>query len=125
MWTIAKVGRAATLIVYYWHDKITHLNVKLLKSARARALSSSCGGQYSMSTSYSLIKLKFDAYGRILFSPFALTSPAWAISYFLRVLVAFCHFVCFGKIIGSTVVQLMKLFYSSQPISMHLVILSC
>ena len=27
-WKIAKVGRAAPLIVYYWHDKITHLNVK-------------------------------------------------------------------------------------------------
>ena len=32
---------------------------------------------------------------------------------FRRVLVAFRHFVFFGKMIGSTVVQLMKLLYSS------------
>ena len=43
--------------VDYLHDKITHLNVKLLISA----LSSSSGGQFSMSISYFLFKLKFGA----------------------------------------------------------------
>ena len=44
--------------LFYWHAKITYLNIKLLKISCA----SSSGGQFSMSASYSFFKLKFGAF---------------------------------------------------------------
>ena len=70
------------MIVYYWNDKITHLNIKLLK--RFIEL---CGEQFSMSTSYSLFEPKFGSFVCISLSVLAISSSG-VIPFAFRVLSA-------------------------------------
>ena len=78
-----------------------------------------------MSTSYSLAKAQScQIFNQNLVPLFVFSFSYFALRYsraisFVFNKIPFRHFVCFGKIINCTAVQLMKELYSSQPISIQ------